>query len=255
MCGRFSLFTPPDRLAGIFGAECAGDLGGFQPRWNIGPTSDVLCLTSGEGHPVSSPHSRLIDRFRWGLIPSWSKDRSPGIPLFNARAETIDTKPSFREAFVQRRAAVLADGFLEWHQRAGGRGQPHYFHRADGQPLAFAGLWETWHPPASPDGIATSVRSCTIVTTTAGEDIDAIHDRMPVLLEPEALDVWLDPSTTDREELLALLRSGPVGTLVHHPVDPRAGNVRHDDPQIVDPFESETLYTEATLFSDASFRV
>jgi putative SOS response-associated peptidase YedK len=244
MCGRFSLYTPPDRLAGIFGAESAVDIEDFQPRWNIGPTSEVLCLTG-------SPHSLLLDRFRWGLIPWWAKDGSPGIPLFNARAETIDTKPSFREAFIQRRAVVLADGFLEWQHHAGGRGQPHYFHRADGQPLAFAGLWETWHPPASPDGIDTTVQSCTIVTTTAGGDMDAIHDRMPVLLERESLDVWLDPSTTDREELLALLRPGPGGTLVHHPVDPRAGNVRNDDPQIVEPVEAQPRFEPQTLFTDA----
>ena len=238
MCGRISLYTPPARVARLFHATLAeGAEDRPRPLWNIGPTSPVLGV-----HTHRQPDApdraveggeeprRLLDLFRWGLVPSWAKDLSGGSRLFNARAETVDSKPSFRAAFRRRRLLVPADGFFEWHAGPGGRRRPHYFHRVDGTPMALAGVWEVWRDPRDPDG--APVQSCAIITTRAGPDMEGIHDRMPVVLDPEMLDLWLDP-TSEAEELKALLRATRPGTLAHHLVDPRMGNVRHDDPSAI----------------------
>ena len=247
MCGRFALYTPPDQLARLFDAElAAGVPPDDDPHWNIAPTTQVLGLRFGppdherpdHERPDHEPpdHGRLvIDRFRWGLVPPQSKDPAEGSRLFNARAETVATRPSFRDAFDHRRMAVLADGFFEWRKGPGKGRQPHYFCRADGRPLAFAGLWADWRDPRPGAPDRPTVRSCTIVTTTAGQDMDGVHDRMPVVLAPDGLERWLDPVGAGREELRALLRPGPKGTLVHHPVDQRVGNIRHDDPGLIAP--------------------
>jgi putative SOS response-associated peptidase YedK len=171
--------------------------------------------------------------FRWGLIPWWSKDAKAGSRLFNARGETVATRASFREAFRERRIIVPADGFYEWHKTKTGTRQPHYFSRADGQPLAFAGLAERWRDKnAGPD--APLIRSCTVITTSAGPDMSGIHDRMPVILDPATFDLWLDPANEDVEEMRALLRAPPAGTLVHHPVGTRVGNVRNNDAALLE---------------------
>ncbi len=197
MCGRLTELTPPDRLAEIFQAELGSDLdpAGW-PHWNVGPTSPV---------PAIAPTNRL-DQYRWGL----ARD---GAPMFNARGESLRTKPAFR-----RRVVVLADGFFEWRP---GTGQPYYFTRADRWPMAFAGV---------ADG-----RSCAIVTAPAGADMDGIHDRMPVVLEPGEREIWLEPDGVEPEELLGLLRPAAKGTLVHHAVDRRVGSVRNDDPGLIEP--------------------
>ncbi|HEX3947705.1 MAG TPA: SOS response-associated peptidase [Acidimicrobiales bacterium] len=246
MCGRFALYTPPDQLARLFDAELGAGLGlGFEPHWNITPTTQILGLRFGGGGGPEGP-ARLplvLDRFRWGLIPPQAKDPSQGSRLFNARAETVTTKPSFQASFAQRRMAVLADGFFEWRKGPGRGRQPHYFHRADGRPLVLAGLWADWRDPGPEAGERPAVRSCTIITTSAGQDMDGVHDRMPVILAPDVLERWTDPAGADDHELSALLRAAPTGTLRHHPVDQRAGNVRNDDPALIAP-----LAAPATLF-------
>ena len=171
--------------------------------------------------------------FRWGLIPWWSKDAKSGSRLFNARGETVATRASFREAFRERRIIVPADGFYEWRKTKTGSKQPHYFSRTDGEPMAFAGLAERWRDKnATPD--APVIRSCTVITSPAGVDMSGIHDRMPVILDPATFDLWLDPANEDVEELRALLRPPPAGTVVHHPVGPRIGNVRNNDPTLIE---------------------
>ncbi len=248
MCGRFALYTPPDTLARLFDAELAVGAGGVQPHWNVAPTTQVLGLRFGGG-PGSDGPARLplvLDQFRWGLIPARSPDPSPGSRLFNARAETVATRPAFRDAFDRHRLAVVADGFFEWRKGPGNRRQPHYFHRADGQPLAFAGLWADWRDPRPEAADRPAVRSCTIITTAASADMDGVHDRMPVVLARDLLDMWVDPAGADPDELTALLRPTPPGTLVHHPVDQRVGNVRNDDPGLVAPVDPDP--EPATLF-------
>ena len=235
MCGRIALYTPPQRLARAFAARLGDDVDpGAAPRWNVGPTSQVLALTARA--PTTDTGLELVlDQFRWGLVPSWATGTAIGSRLFNARAETADTKPSFRTAFRNRRAAVVADGFMEWQQGPRGH-QPFFFRREDGAPLAFAGLWERWiDPQRGPDGFA--LRSCTIITTAAGPDVAPVHDRMPVVLEAEALDRWLDPANTDISGLKSLLHPGAAGVLTRYPIDRRAGNVRNDDPSVIEPVD------------------
>ncbi len=244
MCGRFALFTPPARMARYFGASLAeGTDPEHRPSWNVAPTDEVLGVRDRpprredgpgkEGAATGEPE-RLLMSFRWGLIPWWSKDTTSGSRLFNARAETVATKASFREAFRERRIIVPADGFYEWRKPATGARQPYYFSRGDGEPLAFAGLAERWRPKDSPPG-TPYILSCTVITTTAGADMDGIHDRQPVILDPATFDLWLDPANEDTEELRALLLPPPGGTVVHHPVGTRIGNVRNNDPALIEP--------------------
>jgi putative SOS response-associated peptidase YedK len=256
MCGRFALYTPPAKIARYFGANLAeGADGEHAPSWNVAPTDSVLGVRDrparqpgqsrpGQSQPGQDPPQqgpaegggepeRILMTFRWGLIPWWSKDAKAGSRLFNARAETVATRASFREAFKERRIIVPADGFYEWHKTKTGARQPHYFTRADGQPLAFAGLAERWRDKAAgPE--APPIRSCTVITSSAGVDMSGIHDRMPVILDPAVFDVWLDPANEDVEELRALLRPPPAGTIVHHTVGPRIGNVRNNDPTLIE---------------------
>jgi putative SOS response-associated peptidase YedK len=240
MCGRFSLYTPPARVARFFGATLAAGVDpDGDPSWNIGPTRDVAGITvdprhtpAGDGGEAANG-GRLLDVYRWGLIPSWAKDPSVGSRLFNARAETVANRASFRAAFESRRAVIPADGFFEWRKPPTGGRIPHFFHRVDGDLMAFAGLWELWRDPQSPADHGGWLRSCTIITTRASQDMDGIHNRMPVVLEPSVLDVWLDPGNGDRHELEDLLRPPAPGTLAHHRVDNRVGNVRNDDSGLV----------------------
>jgi putative SOS response-associated peptidase YedK len=243
MCGRFALSTPPAKIARYFQANLAeGADGEHAPSWNVAPTDSVLGVrdrpprpvpAEGGGGPPAGEPERILMSFRWGLIPWWSKDAKSGSRLFNARGETVATRASFRDAFKERRIIVPADGFYEWHKTKTGAKQPHYFSRADGQPLALAGLAERWRDKnAGPD--APLVRSCTVITTSAGPDMSGIHDRMPVILDPSVFDVWLDPANEDIEELRALLRAPAAGTVVHHRVGTRVGSVRNNDPALVE---------------------
>jgi putative SOS response-associated peptidase YedK len=146
----------------------------------------------------------------------------------------VATKASFRSAFTSHRIIVPADGFYEWHKLNSGRKQPHYFTRADGAPLAMAGISEWWRDRNGPAD-APPIRSCSIITTTASQDMEGIHDRMPVILSPDVFDVWLDPEIENVNELTALVRAAPAGTILHHPVSARIGNVRNNDPDLVAP--------------------
>lgn len=225
MCGRFALFSDPDRCADRFEAEpTAGVVERFQASWNVAPLSPILGIREHDGH-------RQLDLFGWGLVPGWARDPSGASRTFNARAETVATKPTFRAAFRRRRLLVPADGFYEWTAKAGPRQKvPHYVTRADGEPLALAGLWESWRPAEAPGRL-----SATIVTTASGPDMDGVHDRQPVVLEPETWDRWLDPDLQDRDELEGMLHAGPPGVLRHWPVSRDVGNVRNDGPDLVEP--------------------
>ena len=234
MCGRFALFTPPVRLARYFQATLGDDVDPEQPpSWNVAPTTPVLAVRAHRP-AAGRPLERTLILLRWGLIPSWAKDPSAGSRLFNARAESVTNRPSFSSAFASRRVIIPADGFYEWHKLNSGAKQPHFFTRADGEPLAMAGVAESWWDKQAPDDMPP-IRSCTIITTSAGPDMDGIHDRMPVILSPDAFDRWLDPESEDVSELTTLLRPTPSGTIAHHPVGPRIGSFRNDDPQLIEP--------------------
>ncbi len=164
MCGRFALYTPPAKIARYFGATLEEETEpGYQPSWNVAPTDQVLGVRDRPPRPApaeqggdaredagEAPPERVLMSFRWGLVPWWSKDAKSGSRLFNARSETVTTRASFRDAFRERRIIVPADGFYEWRKTKTGAKQPHYFTRADGAPMAFAGLAERWRPKGAP---------------------------------------------------------------------------------------------------------
>jgi putative SOS response-associated peptidase YedK len=249
MCGRFALYTPPERIARYFGASLAEDTeADYHPSWNVAPTDLVLGVRDRPLRPDASDQGaaehgggrghgepeRFLMSFRWGLIPWWSKDTTSGNRLFNARSETVATKASFRQAFRERRILIPADGFFEWQKAKPGTSTPYYFTRADGAPMAFAGLAERWRPKGAPSG-SPFIRSCTLITAPGGADMSGIHDRMPVILDPSVFDIWLDPFNEDTEELRSLLRPPPSGTVAHRRVASRVGNVANNDPTLIDP--------------------
>ncbi|NIP85565.1 MAG: hypothetical protein GTO03_08370, partial [Planctomycetales bacterium] len=196
---------------------------------NIAPTQPILVVR----RPIGSDR-REAALVRWGLIPRWATDPRLGNRMINARSETVDSKPAFRQAFRKRRCLVVTDGYYEW-QATGGPKQPYYFHRADHRPFAFAGLWEAWSGgPAGGD----SVESATIITTTANELSRKIHDRMPVILPQANYDTWLDCDQEDLPAVQALL--GPVAEdfLVADPVSTQVNKPSHDSPTCIEPLRT-----------------
>ena len=221
MCGRFVSATPPDQVAAYFGAEAPEAL--LEPSYNVAPTSDVYAV-------LSDGTTRHVDAFHWGLVPRWAKDPKIGSKMINARAETLATKNAYKSAFQKRRCIIPADGFYEWQKREGQRTkQPFFISRPDGEPYAFAGLWEVWK---GEDG--EPLRSCTIITTTPNEVMATIHDRMPVILPPEAWDTWLDREVQDLELLGKLLVPAPPAIVTLRPISTQVNNVRNDGPELTD---------------------
>jgi putative SOS response-associated peptidase YedK len=212
MCGRYSLHQTAAKLAEVFELKAEPD---WTPRYNIAPSQPVAALLN-----LSDRSFRLL---RWGLIPSWAKDSTIGYKLINARAETVAEKPSFRSAFKQHRCLILADGFYEW-KREQPKKQPYYFQLVDGQPFAFAGLWERWQGNEE-----SPIDSCTIITTAANQLLALVHDRMPVILASSDYEQWLDPDTPP-EQLHHLLHpynseamsSYPVSAIVNSPTNDSA---------------------------------
>ena len=228
MCGRFVSATPPDQVAAYFGAEAPEAL--LEPSWNVAPTRDVYAV-------LADGSTRHLDAFHWGLIPRWAKDPKIGSKMINARAESLAEKNAYKSAFKRRRCIVPADGFYEWQKRPGQKTkQPFFIHRPDGEPYAFAGLWETWR---GPDGKSDEVlRSCTIITTTPNSEMAKIHDRMPVILPPDAWDTWLDPEQDDLDLLGKLLVPAPAHLITLRPITTLVNNVRNDGPELMDEGEA-----------------
>ena len=235
MCGRIALFTPPAAMARLLEAGLAEGVDPEgHPSWNVGPTRRIDGVAELDG-------ARVLDRYRWGLVPSWAKDISFGSRTFNARSETAAAKPSFRAAWKSRRLLVPIDGFFEWDRSGPGKPQPHFFTRADGGPLVVAGLFETWHDPAgNPD--SPGLKTATVLTTDAGPDMEGVHDRMPVILEQGVFDLWLEAEGDELSALGDLCRPAPAGTLVPHPFDRSVGSVRNDNPGLIDPVTPESLF-------------
>jgi putative SOS response-associated peptidase YedK len=218
MCGRFTLQIPPDLLAEIFGIL---EIPVFPARYNIAPTQQALVIRqAGDGRN----HCALM---RWGLIPSWAKDPSIGNRMINARSETVVGKPAFRRAVRRSRCIVPASGFYEWREE-GGKKSPHFIRLKDSSPIFFAGLWERWK---SPQGEA--VDSFTILTTQANSLISSLHERMPVILKPEATPLWLDSETTDPDRLKSLYLPHPADLMEMWPVSPLVNSPRNDFPEMI----------------------
>ncbi|HET8785484.1 MAG TPA: SOS response-associated peptidase [Candidatus Limnocylindrales bacterium] len=231
MCGRFTQERPASELADIFAAEpLADELGA---RFNVAPTDEAFVVVQREDR-------RAITAYHWGLVPHWSTDARSASRMFNARAETITASPAFREAFRRRRCIVPVDSFYEW-KREGTIRQPYRVTRADGLPLALAGLWAGWHDPETDD----LRRTFTIVTTTPNEALADLHDRMPVILGSSSWDQWLVDGrggpAADEGELLAMLRPTDAVDLRIYPVNRYVNDVRRDGPELIEPLGRPTI--------------
>jgi putative SOS response-associated peptidase YedK len=221
MCGRFTLTVNPDELKDTFRDYTFPAM--FAPRFNIAPTQPVLAIPNDDKFTA--------DFFIWGLIPMWAKDAEIGNRLINARGETLAEKPSFRGSYRHKRCLILADGFYEWKTFGGRKTKtPYYIHMQDRKPFAMAGLWDHWE---SPDG--SSVKSCTIITTTPNELTGAIHDRMPVILHPRDHRKWLDPAPQTPENLQPLLKPFPTEAMTAYPVSTLVNKATNDVPEMVVP--------------------
>jgi putative SOS response-associated peptidase YedK len=218
MCGRFTLRSSMADVAKAFGIA----VDAAPPRFNIAPTQAVAAVRTNDAQ------QRELCRLKWGLLPSWSDDATLGNRLINARAETVATKPAFRQAFKSRRCLVVADGFYEW-QKCGRQKQPYYIRLKDDRPFGFAGLWERWSRAGQ------TVDSCAIITTEANELVSPIHNRMPVIVPPEAYDLWLSPQAEELELLQALLRPYRASEMLAYPVDSRVNSTKCDEPACLGP--------------------
>ncbi len=222
MCGRFFIGQPPEVYRAFYGYS---EQPNFPGRFNVAPTQPVPVVVREQGER----HFRLM---RWGLWPAWLKDPSGFPVLFNARIETAAEKPAFRGALRHRRCVFLADGFYEWRRDGEGRTAtktPFAVRRADGAPMAFAGLWEPW---MGADG--SEVDTAAIVTCSANGTLSAIHERMPAILAPEAIAPWLD-AAVDAPEAARLCRPCPDAWLRLDPVSERVNSVRNDDAGLPEP--------------------
>jgi putative SOS response-associated peptidase YedK len=200
-------------------------MGELLPRYNIAPTQSILAILVRDGQ-------QQFDYFRWGLIPSWAKDTKIAASLLNARSETVAEKPAYRAAFKSRRCLIPADGYYEW-KREGKAKQPYLYEINRGQPFAFAGLWESWRGPAGNDA---PLLTCSVLTTEANSLAAAVHDRMPVILQPADYQAWLDPATRP-DALKPLLRPYEPDAMTARPISQFVNNARNEGEQCVAAWE------------------
>ena len=219
MCGRYSLTSDAERINTRFIARSTPST---QPvRYNIAPTQPVWALVHTDGPKIVA--------LRWGLIPSWAKDKAIGNRMINARSEGIEEKPSFRRALRKRRCLVLADGFYEW-KKEGKSKVPHYIRLKSGEPFGFAGLWEMWSAPSG-----ERIQSCTIITTTPNALMAEIHNRMPVILARNVEAQWLDPDIEDPQQILPLLSPYPEDEMEAYAVSTVINSPRNDVAACIEP--------------------
>lgn len=255
MCGRYASTRRPEQLIEEF--EIAADRTGapLAADYNVAPTNPVYAVVerppSAQGERADDgrsdpPGQRQLRTLTWGLIPSWAKDPKIGSRMINARMETLAEKPSFRRPFAKRRCLLPADGYFEWypteqHTAAGKPAkQPFFIRPKDHGVLAMAGLYEIWRDPDLPDDDPDRFRwTCTVITTSAEDEVGHIHDRMPLMVEPERWAEWLDPTPRDKADLLSLLVPAAPGRLEAYPVSTAVGNVRNNGPELLDPLPAE----------------
>jgi putative SOS response-associated peptidase YedK len=216
VCGRYTSYLPPEAIARMFGAS--GPIPNIGPNWNVAPTQSAMVVRR---HPETG--ERRLDTLRWGLVPSWTKDLKQARKPINAGSETAGTSGMFRSALANRRCIIPADTFYEWRTLPDGK-QPYAIARLDGTPLAFAGVWEGWR---APDG--ETLLTYAILTTTSNATMAAIHDRMPVILDPADWHAWLDG-----EDANALLRPSPDDLLHLWPVSRAVNSVGNNGIELLD---------------------
>lgn len=216
MCGRFTLKSPSRTK---FDSVVTHVLNELAPRYNIAPSQTIPAVIEREGE-------QRVEFLQWGLIPSWSREAKG---IINARAETLKEKPRFSESFRRRRCLIPADGFFEW-QRTGKWTQPYFFQMKNGEPFAFAGIWDSWRNDTQP------IFSCAIITTLPNELLSPIHDRMPAILRPETYNEWLSASTPP-DDLTQLLSPFPANEMRSYPVSTKVNGTELDEVQLVEEIE------------------
>lgn len=234
MCGRYRLSRKKQILEEYF--DCVSGQEDWSPRYNIAPTQPIPVIRQNPHEPV-----RTLSLMRWGLIPSWAKNVSTAASMFNARSEAASTKPAFREPLRFRRCLIPADGFYEW-RRTDGAKQPYCFEVNEGELFAFAGMWDQWK-----DGGGQIVETCAILTTTPNAVTSVVHDRMPVILEADAYDLWLDPAMKDVRAVSKLLRPYDARRMRSYPVSTRINHVANDDRECSMPLRR--VQDQKSLFS------
>jgi len=228
MCGRFVITSPPAALRQIFGYI---EQPNFPPRHNIAPTQPIPVVIIENG----IRHFRLM---RWGLLPAWVKDPRNFTLLINARAETIREKPAFKNAIRRRRCLIPADGYYEWSQSEA-RKRPYFVQRRDGRPFGLAGLAETWIGPNGEE-----LDTVAIVTTAASADLAELHPRVPVTIDSNDFERWLDSADDDAWAAMALLAPPREGEFVWHQVSTRVNRTANDDAQLILPITAEEVEAE-----------
>lgn len=258
MCGRYASFRESQDLADAFDVEDMTEAARqVLASWNVAPTDGARIVVDRAPRTASTEGSdssdsadaeteatpavrREMHLARWGLVPSWAKDVAVGSRMFNARAESVADKPAFKRSLTSRRCLVLADGYYEWRKdevpgQSKPRRVPHYIHPSDGAPIAFAGLYAWWRDPTKDDDDPERwLLSTTIVTAPARDGLEQIHDREPAMLTADVAQAWLDPSVTEPDTALTLLRE-PAPALDWYEVDAAVGNVRNNGAQLLAP--------------------
>ncbi|HEY1322183.1 MAG TPA: SOS response-associated peptidase [Streptosporangiaceae bacterium] len=245
MCGRFASARKRAELLEEFRIERDRVTESLAPDYNVAPTKKVYAVLNRASRASEQDEDQRVARelrvVRWGLVPSWAKEPSIGSRMINARAETVASKPSFRGAFARRRCLLPADGFYEWMSVAENgktRKQPYYIHRADGGPLAFAGLYELWRDKSQPDDHPDAWLWTTVIITTQAEDeVGQIHDRTPMIVDPGVWGEWLDPTNNETSALHALLTPAASTKLETYQVATDVNSVRNNGPGLIRPFQ------------------
>ena len=219
MCGRYLILSSPEAFRRLFGYR---EQPSFPPRYNVAPTQPVPIVRMAEG-------ARQFALVRWGLIPLWVDDPRAFSLIVNARAESVNDKPAFRNAMRRRRCLFPADGFYEWKDDAG-RKRAFCVRPKDRAPVAFAGLWETWMGPHGEE-----LETAAIVTTAANRDLAALHPRMPVIIPAQAFDFWLDCTSVDAMTATSLLDAAPNGLLEAYEISPAVNRTANDGPALIAP--------------------
>jgi putative SOS response-associated peptidase YedK len=267
MCGRYAASRKPEDLVEEFEVEHVSQGADIEPDYNVAPTKPVYAVlersprgssrgqSEGDVEEPSrhepAPPVRQLRAVTWGLVPSWAKDPSIGSRMINARVETVAEKPAYRRAFATRRCLLPADGYYEWYGEQRGRKQPFFIRPRDGGVLAMAGLYELWRDRSRADDDPVSwLWTCVVITTRAEDSLGRIHDRMPMLVEPERYAAWLDPSVDDPDSLRSLLVPASPDRLEAYPVSTEVNNVVNNGPQLVEPVPLEDARLDGAAAGD-----
>jgi putative SOS response-associated peptidase YedK len=220
MCGRFDIHSAIELIAFLFQIDALSF--DIVPNYNVAPAQNIPTV-------VNDGKKNILISSRWGFLPSWTKEKKTAYPMINARGESVDTNKSYKDAFINHRCLVVADGFYEWRKQERIK-IPYYIRLKSKQPMAFAGLYNNW---SSPEG--EEICSSAIITTDANELVMPLHDRMPVILHQNDFKLWLDPNEHDRDALKALLKSFPSEELEAYRVTSKVNSARYNAPENIEP--------------------